>query len=79
MEVFNKVDLAWVMSTSVVALLASWPHLGGFTQISAVWKWSLSAFFDAHGMSETIGLSKTWSIIWRSLDHFSLELLFFGP
>lgn len=36
MKIFNKVDLVWVMPAFVVALLASWPPLGGITQISTL-------------------------------------------
>ncbi|KAG2674363.1 hypothetical protein I3760_13G130500 [Carya illinoinensis] len=37
-EVFSRVELAWVMSATVVDLLACWLNLGGIPQISAVWK-----------------------------------------
>lgn len=37
-EVFNKLELVWIMPTSMVAPLASWTNLRNIPQITAKWK-----------------------------------------
>lgn len=37
-DVFCRLELAWVMSATIVDLLASWTNLGGFPHMKAVCK-----------------------------------------
>lgn len=54
-EVFSILELAWVMPTTVEALLACWTNLRGIPQIKAVWKMVLICILwclTAYGRSE---------------------------
>lgn len=37
-EVFRRVDLAWVMLKTLVAMMASWTNIRGMQPIKTVWK-----------------------------------------
>lgn len=77
-EVFSRLELAWAMPTLEVDLLASWPNLEGTHQIVTGWKMVPICIIWCLWQSGMTELSKTISVLWRSLALFVLELYFWG-